>query len=90
MWKQDQSLNVAQTFLIPTAHIIDGHPAFCHSTVRESPRWLLTKGRTEEAWETLQVMAETNGMELPEKDSIDIIREVIKLRYFYVSLNQIE
>ena len=53
---------------------------FC-SVIPESPRWLLTKGREEEARETIEKICKKNG--LPYKSTMKVADEVSLLLFFF-------
>ena len=45
------------------------------SLVNESPRWLIVKGKSEEANDVIQFIAECNKREIPEKLDFEAAQE---------------
>eukprot|EP00058_Branchiostoma_floridae_P006628 XP_002592116.1 hypothetical protein BRAFLDRAFT_59470 [Branchiostoma floridae] len=66
-------------------------PLWC--VVTESPRWLLAKGRTEEARAIVEKMAKTNGVDFPDalwEKMVESKVDVKTFRYGYVAKNSSE
>ena len=62
---------------------------FCWKIVPESPRWLISKGRTEEAAEIMTNIAKTNKAEVPkdlEPRLEEMANETAEISYGYISL----
>lgn len=68
-------LNLRLSFLMYTLSRLQmiiylGFMSFC-SVVPESPRWLLSQKRTDEAVKILEKMSKVNGESLPKMDEIE-------------------